>query len=216
MRWMKCSLVVLLATTAVGACDDTTGGDNTGRADVFMAKAAVSSAAAVYAADYVASSMGIINLSQIDSLYFTVTSVSALKQSADTSENSGGWETIQLADSGGRRINLMNLSPTDSIRLARGDIEAGTYKNIRLTFDSITGRVILNEDVTVGTQTFLAGTAYPLRVPSGILKIQGVTFTVAEDSLSKVNLVFDAAQSVDRIVATGSGVLQISPVIHKR
>ena len=216
MRWMKCSLVVLLATTSVVACDDTTGGDNTGRADVFMAKAAVQSAAVTFAADYVASSMGIINLSQVDSLYFTVTSVSALRQSADTAENSGGWETIQLADSGGKRINLMNLASTDSIRLARGDIEAGTYKNIRLTFDSITGRVILKENVTVGEQTFLAGTAYPLRVPSGILKIQGVTFTVAEDSLSKVNLVFDAAQSVDRIVATGSGVLQISPVIHKR
>ena len=218
MRWMKFSLVAVLATTALAACDDATGGDDTGRAEIFMSRTSVANAATEYAANYVAGLTGVLSIGQVDSLFVRVTSVSALHMGSDTSESSGGWETIELADSGGKRINLMGLpaAAADSVKLARGDIAAGTYKNIRLGFDSAAATIVLKDDVTVGGHTFTKGTSYPLRIPSGRLKIAGMTFTVGEDSASAVTLVFDAANSVNKVTATGSGKLQISPVIHKK
>lgn len=217
MRWMKYSLWALVATVAIGACDDATGGDDTGQARVFMSAANLAGGAAEVAAN-ATGEMGSLRVSQIDSMFVRITGVSALRSNADTSETSGGWVSIQLADSGGKRINLLRLPAMggDSMSLARGELEPGTYKNIRLTFDSASASVMLKEDVTVGNHVFLKSTLYPLRVPSGVIKIPTAGFVISEDSTSGVNLVFDAGTSVDRITATGSGRLQMSPVIHKR
>ncbi|HEX6559745.1 MAG TPA: DUF4382 domain-containing protein, partial [Longimicrobiales bacterium] len=210
--------VLLPAVLALSACSDATGTGNTGQARVSMSMAGQGAALRVDHAvgDYVANALGALTVSQIDSMFVRVTSVSALRASADTAESSGGWVLLQLTDSGGKRINLLQLprQGTDSIGLAAGALTTGNYKNIRLQFDSASAVIRLNQDVTVGGVVFTKGTAYSLRVPSGILKIPAAGFTVAADSLSTVNLVFDSNASVGTITATGSGVLSINPVIR--
>jgi hypothetical protein len=197
------------------ACDDSTGGDDTGQLRVFMT--ADASSAATVSDAVAASSFGQLSTDQIDSMYIRITGISALRSTADTADSSGGWVTVELADSGGRRINLLNLpvAGQDSISLARGELEAGTYKNIRMTFDEASAFVVLNENVTVGNTTFTAGTRYTLRIPSNVIKTSA-SFTIAEDSLSAVNLVFSTDASVANITSTGSGQMIMNPVIHKR
>jgi Domain of unknown function (DUF4382) len=199
---------------ALMACSDSTANDS-GEARVFMSASASLGAAA---ANIVSSELGVLNVSQIDSMFVRITAVSALRQDADTSDSSGGWVTIQLADSGGKRINLLKLPKVgvDSIKLAQGSLKAGTYKNIRLIFDSAATSITLKEDVTVGNFNFLKNTPYSLRVPSGVIKVPAAGFTISEDSLSTINLVFEPGTSVQTIVATGSGKLQINPVLHRR
>lgn len=214
MGWKRNMSVLLSVVIVTAACDDSTGGDDTGQLRVFMT--ANASAAAV--SDVIAaSSFGQVSTDQIDSMYIRITGISALRATADTADASGGWVMVELADSGGRRLNLLNLpvAGQDSISLARGELEAGTYKNIRLTFDEASSIIVLSEDVTVGNTTYEAGTAYPLRIPSNVIKTSA-TFTIAENSLSSVNLVFSTDASVANITSTGSGQLIMNPVIHKR
>jgi len=198
----------------LAACNDSTGSGNTGQVRVFMS--AAQSAQSVSEPAFVANSMGTLSVSQVDSMFVRVTAVSALRQDSDTSESSGGWVTIQLADSGGKRINLLKLPQQglDSISLARGELTAGTYKNIRLQFDPASATIRLKQNATVGNFDFTAGTVYPLEIPSGVIKIPAASLRVSADSLTAVNLVFDVNTSVANIVATGSGTLKISPVIH--
>jgi hypothetical protein len=120
--------------------------------------------------------------------------------------------TIQLADSGLKRINVLNLPNEDSVLLATGDLEAGTYKNLRLEFDSAS--ITLKNDVRVGNHDFQKGTPYTLRVPSGVIKVPLTSFTVGEDSVSTLNMEFRRQPSIANIVATGAGVLQMTPVLH--
>jgi hypothetical protein len=211
MGWKRTGSVLLSVVMLAAACEDSTGGDDTGQLRVFMTSQSTA------ASEIAANSIGPIATSQIDSMYIRITSISALRTSADTSENSGGWVTVALADSGGKRINLLRLpvAGQDSISLARGELEAGTYKNIRLQFDSAASFIRLKQTLTVGNTTFTAGTSYPLRIPSNVLKTSA-SFTIAEDSLTSVNLVFNTDASVGNITATGSGQLILSPVIHKR
>lgn len=227
MRLLKRFFFVLPVVIAAGACSDTTGNGDTGQARVYMSRSSDFAAAAVEGAamNYVASSMGgFVALSQVDSLFVKITSISAqrwqgadtAKSEADTSKANGSWVAIQLADSGGKRISLLKLPSEgqDSIPLARGELQPGTYKNIRLQFDSAI--IVLKEDLRIGTFNFQKGTVYPLRVPSGVIKIPTASFQISADSLSTVKLLFGAESSVAKITATGAGALQISPVIHTR
>lgn len=214
MGWKKSASVLLSVVLLAAACDDSTGGDDTGQLRVFMT---ADNAAAQEIGDIAASSLGQVTRAQVDSMYIRVTAISALRSAADTADSSGGWVTVELADSGGRRLNLLNLPVVgqDSISLARGELEAGTYKNIRLQFDEAASFIVLKENVTVGNTTYQAGTAYPLRIPSNVIKTSA-TFTVAEDSLSSVNLVFSTDASIGNMTSTGAGQLIMNPVIHKR
>ena len=212
MRWMK-YLVLLLPVTMTAACGDSTGNDNTGRARVFLS-ASNSGPAAVMSlsADYVDGTMGALSPDNVDSLFVRLTAISLLRIADDTADGSGGWNTIQLADSGLKRINVLNLPNEDSVLLAAGDLEAGTYKNLRLEFDSAS--ITLKNDMRVGNHDFQKGTAYTLRVPSGVIKVPLSKFTVGEDSVSTLNMEFRSQPSIANIVATGAGVLQMTPVLH--
>lgn len=211
-------IVALIPLLALAACGDSTG-SNSGQARVFLsASSSASSTVEGPSANFAANEMGVLTVSQIDSMFVRITAISALRQDADTAESSDGWVTIQLADSGGKRINLLKLprEGVDSITLARSDLKAGTYKNIRLVFDSAAATITLKQDVTVGNFAFLKATQYPLRIPSGVIKIPAASFKVSNDALSAVNLVFDTNTSVGTIVATGSGKLQMNPVLRTR
>ena len=212
MRWTRLS-VLLLPVTMAAACGDSTGTDNTGQARVFMSASGTAASAIMSASvDYTANSMGAVSLDDIDSLFVRLTAISLLRQGEDSADASGGWVTIALADSGGKRINVLNLPDEDSVLLAKGALEAGSYKNLRLQFDSAS--IVLKNEVRVGAHTFQKDSAYTLRVPSGVVKVPLTKFTVGADSVSSLNFEFREQPSIANIVATGSGVLQMTPVLH--
>lgn len=212
MRWMRLSVFLLPLTMAV-ACDDSTGNDNSGQARVFMSVSGNTSAAVVSAsADYVANAMGSLSLDDVDSLFVHLTAISLLRLGADSADTSGGWVTIELSDSGSVPINVLNLPEQDSVLMAQGALEAGDYKNLRLQFDSAS--IVLKNDVTVGGYSFQKDSTYTLRVPSGVIKVPLPKFTIGADSVSTLDLEFQEHPSIANIVATGSGVLQMTPVLH--
>jgi hypothetical protein len=157
--------------------------------------------------------MGSVPLSAIDSINVTLTSIEAINANDST-----GFVSIPLQGTGTHSVNLLKLGTlgSDSTMLARGELTAGTYNNIRLRFDTAT--ITLNQTVLVGNVTYAAGT-YSLTVPSGLssgIKVQGASFTVSEDATTSVTLSFDPATTAGTIVATGSNKLMMSPVMHVR
>lgn len=208
MRWTKLVAILLPATMAT-ACDDAS---NTGQARVFLSVTdEMSASVATASLDYVANTQP-LTLEAVDSLFLRVTSVALLPQGGDSNAVSASWIEVQAADSAGKMINVLKLTEEDSLLLAKGDLPAGDYHNMRLFFDSAT--IVLKEDVTVGGHLFEQGTVYPLRVPSGVVKVPLAKFTVGADSVSTLNLELRERPSVANVVATGSGVLQLTPVLH--
>jgi hypothetical protein len=155
-----------------------------------------------------------LSLSAVDSINLRITAIEALRV------DEGGEETrvtLSLRDNALSMINLLKLpsSDADAWLLARGDIPAGTYTGLRLRFDVASATITLNEAVTVGQQVWEAGT-YPLEVPSGEnngIRIPFATITIGEDATADVVLKFDGNTTV-HTVATGSGTLKMSPVLH--
>jgi hypothetical protein len=210
MRWMKIS-VFLLPAMVVAACADSTGND-TGQARVFMSVSG-DAAAAVAAAPvvYLDGAMQSLVLDNVDSLFVRVTGVSVLR-SDDDPEGTSGWVYLELEESAYKLINVLNLTNDDTLLIAEGALEAGDYHNLRLEFDS--AAIVLASDQTVGSFPFLGGTVYPLQVPSGVVKLPLASFTIGVDAVSTLNLEFREQPSIANITATGSGVLQMSPVLH--
>jgi hypothetical protein len=201
---IACGLVVFTA------CSDSSGPD--GEARVYMSST-TASANLVASASSSSESEGSIPLTAVDSINIVLTSI----QAVSTSDSAGGV-TLSLQGDGTKVLNLMDLSAlgSDSTLVARGDLPAGTYNNVRLRFSSAT--ITLNQDVIVGTSSYPAGT-YDLTVPSGLssgIKVQGSSFTVADDASTSITLSFDETATVGTIVATGANKLMMSPVVHVR
>ena len=155
-----------------------------------------------------------LSLSAVDSINLRITAIEALRTDGDSTEQR---VTLSLRDSALTMINLLDLPSTDSSAwlLARGDIPAGTYNGIRLRFDVATATITLNDTVSVGQQTWLPGT-YPLEVPSAQnngIKVPMASIVIGADSTANVVLKFDGNTTV-HTVATGSGVLKMSPVLR--
>jgi hypothetical protein len=204
--------MIAVAALTLAACGDSTGNEG-GQARVFLSRS--SSANLVANGEELVTAAAPLTTTMVDSIMITITSVEAI-----SAGDSSSWESLALVDSGGRRINLLKL-PTegaDSIRIARGDLEAGNYSHIRLRFDESTATIYLNQAVTLGTNNLARG-SYPLRIPSGGqtgLKIQTASFKIADDSLSTVVLVFDQSSSVGNVTVTGNGTVMMSPVLRSR
>jgi hypothetical protein len=215
--------LVALTAAAVGACDSSTGLDGDAQARVFLTADGVTttSAQSSFTTDLLLQSgMGPIALDAVDSISITLTSVQALRVGADSLAQGGnGFVTLDLTGEGGARINLMQLAEAaDSLLIAAGEIDAGTYTNVRLHYDAETAQITLNRDVTVGAQTFVAG-VHELRIPSGEqtgIKVQLAGFTVGEGDIADVLLTFDTSTSVGNIILTGSGQAMMTPVLHAR
>lgn len=208
MNHKRSFMVLTAAATILAACSDSSGPN--GEARVYIARSASVTATQIEPA---AQSMGSIPVSAVDSINIVLTSIEAI----NTSDTAGG-RSIALTGVGTHSINLMKLSSlaTDSTLLARGELTAGTYNNVRLRFSSATIR--LNTAVSVGNVNYPAGT-YDLTIPSGLssgIKVQGASFTVADDASTSITLTFDPATTVGTIVATGSNKLMMSPVLHVR
>jgi hypothetical protein len=210
MKPIRSMLAVTLFAAIAAGCSDTSGPD--GEARVYMSRSAGLQAAQAAVIDG-STAFGTIPLSAVDSINVVLTSIQAVNVS-----DSAGGVTINLTGEGTKSINLLKLSTlgSDSTLLARGDLPAGTYNNVRLRFSSAT--IKLNQSVTVGQATYPAGT-YELTVPSGLssgIKLQGTSFTIGNDASTSITLTFDPSATVGTIVATGSNKLMMSPVIHVR
>jgi hypothetical protein len=217
-------ILPILAMAALGACVDGTSGN--GRADVrvLMSQSASASASAAPLADAPLAgtlSMDRVARSALDSLNVTITSVEALPAaSSDTvaadsaGEGKGGWVTLALPAP--LVVNLLSL-PADSaaggLQLVRGDLLPGSYRRVRLVVSG--GSVVFKQATTVGQAAFAAGQRVPLEVPSGKIKT-AASFTVGEESVAAVRLVFDPNATVRDVTVTGSGRVKINPVLRAK
>jgi hypothetical protein len=205
----------LLAVSVV-ACGDSTGPGDQAQFNVRFA--ADMSGALASAADGDAAA-AVLSVASVDSINVTLTGVDAIS-------SAGGESYVSLplsATATSGRINLLAL-PTDlggtttGILLSQGSVPAGTYTGVRLRYDVATASITLNQQVTVGQHTFAPGT-YTLDVPSGAqtgIKVPFGTLTLGSDATADVVLTFDAGATIQNVIATGSGKLMISPVLHVR
>jgi hypothetical protein len=213
-------ILPLLAIAALGACGDGTGSN--GRADVrvLMSQGGSASATLLASASLAGESADRVALSALDSLNVTITAVEALPPvSADTTASDsakvgrGGWVTLTLPTP--LNLNLLRL-PTDTaggLQLVRGTLLPGTYKRVRLVVSE--GSVVFKQATTVGQTTFAAGQRVPLEVPSGKIRT-AANFTVGADSTSVIRLVFDPNATVRNVAVTGSGRVNLNPVLRAR
>ena len=204
-------LVLAGALFSATACDST-GPNDDARMNVSLGASSSSQLSAVLLAS--GADLAPLSLSAVDSINIRITAIEALRTDGDSTEQR---VSLSLGDSALTMINLLDLPSTDSAAwlLARGDIPAGTYTGIRLRFDVATATITLNDTVTVGQQTWLPGT-YPLEVPSAQnngIKVPMASIVIGSDSTANVVLKFDGNTTV-HTVATGSGVLKMSPVLH--
>ena len=215
MRSSKNGFFLLVAAVALAACEST-GPNARGEARVFLAASAGASFSAAEGEAIVTQS-GPIALSMIDSLVVDVTSVEANRGGDD----SDGWQTVELLDALEGHINLLALpfEGSDSIRLALGELEVGSYDHIRLRFTENSAMLYLNQEVGMGDGTLLSAGAHAVRIPSGAqtgLKIHTARFEVAEGETARVLLLFDSPTSIGNLHTTGSGAVMMSPVLRAK
>jgi hypothetical protein len=193
------------------ACEDIVG-PGKGSLSVRMSREDAATAAALIAADLVDASVGPVALEAVQSIDVTITAIQVQPEGAD--DDGGPWVTLDLTAPAS--VNLLAL-PTESgtgLLVATDEVEAGAYGHLRLLFSDPT--ITFNQDVTLGANTYTAGTAYPLTIPSGAqtgIKLELGGIEVPEGGAAEVELVFDAALSVDNVLATGAGIL-MTPVMH--
>lgn len=216
----RAALVVGLAAGLVG-CDTGTDPARGGQTEVLLARgsvAAQSLASALVSADASlsrAAAAGPVAIGNVSSIRMNITRVDALPAAADTASESA-WVSLNV-DAGGQIDFLALPAATEGgLTLARGELPAGTYSNVRFFAQNPT--ITLKEPVTVGRQTYPANQEIPLIIPGGEqtgLKT-AISFVVEEGDAPDIKLIFDAGASVDRVIATGAGRLILPPVLGAR
>jgi hypothetical protein len=214
-RITRNSALVLGLALSVAACENTAGPG--GEATVLLSR----SGSTALSMEVLASLSGDANLasvplSSVTSIDVVVSGVDALPANQD--ENSeAAW--VSLGVNGGGSFDLMKLSEAGVV-LARGELAAGDYGNVRLKIASAT--ITFNQSVTVGgsptARTYAADTAHQLTIPSSAqtgIKVPTAGFSISETTGDEVTIVFDAAASVQSVQALPTGV-QMSPVLTAR
>lgn len=153
-------------------------------------------------------SAGNVSLEQVSSIDVTLQSVEALS----LEEDGATWVSLDVEE---QALNLLDL-PEDGIEVARGELEAGDYCNVRFFVGDAT--ITFSEDVSLGGpadgMTFEADTPHDLFIPSAEqsgIKAPTARFTVDEEQ-ENVTIAFDAGESVQTVNLTGNGVL-MTPVL---
>lgn len=210
----KFSAPLLLSALALGACSDGTGPDGNSGARVLLSRGAASASplpAAVAALQ--SATGGPLQLSSVQTIELTITEVEAHRRGTDSTDDSG-WTRIPLTGSL-TTFNLLGLpsDTTTGLLLARGDLAAGQYGDLRLRVGE--AFITLTEGVRVGQSTLAAGQRIALEIPSGVIKT-GASFVVPEDSAATVSVIFDADASVRNVTATSSGQVVMNPVLRAR
>lgn len=122
----------------------------------------------------------------------------------DNETDKEGWIIISNAEQG---FDLLKLQDGKFDLLARQELEAGKYTQIRLTISD-------GMDANGEPKTYVKvdGVKYPLDVPSGTssgLKLNH-PFTITADNETVLYLDFDAEKSVNQ---TGNGTYKLKPTI---
>lgn len=201
-----------------------------GEATVVLSRAGSSasfSEALAGASQDIASAMGNVPLSAVESIDVAVTRVDVLliegadSAAADTtaadSTSEGGksrWYSLDLAEASAIDLISLATDTTGGIALASGELPAGKYGNVRLFFSGAT--ITFKEAVRVGNATYEAGVAHDLFIPSGSqtgIKIPQARFEVGSGEAETVNVLFDASASVRNIVARGPNGILMTPVL---
>jgi len=168
-----------------------------------------------------------VDKEKVDSLFIWVTSIGFLQvdsTEADTTddgeEEEYPWIWMDLDSV--VRIDLMALpSETDSaVVIGDGSIPAGDYRKLRMIVADAS--VFFNETISVGNTAYDMDMEHRVDVPSGAqsgLKTDA-SFTVEADSVTAqplgVNVLFDPDMTFNKVTATGSGRVKISPVLKVR
>ncbi|MGH7475921.1 MAG: DUF4382 domain-containing protein [Longimicrobiales bacterium] len=207
------TLTLLALVLPVAACEDGIGLDGRGTARVTLAQSSMQSA--MVTTDQIMSDAGMasVELELVESIKLQITGVDLLPAGEDD-EAAGGWVTLSVTGGGSAEFDLLAVPDETQagIELARGEVEAGSYSNLRIRFSDAT--ITFNQPVTVGPASFDADTEYDLFIPSGAqtgIKTD-IAFVVEEDATDTVLLIFDGAQSTASITATGSGSVIMAPV----
>ena len=120
-------------------------------------------------------------------------------------------------DGSSHALDLTEL-PEDSsgIEVAAGDLEAGTYRGLRLLFSG--AELVLADSARLGGgsggETYGPG-AYDLFVPSGAqtgIKLPSVRFTMTTDGSETTTVLADTEASIQNVNITGRGFL-MTPVL---
>lgn len=213
---MRSSLATIVAVTAVvglTACEDGTGPAGTGEASVVLKStdgAASSMVAGLSSSPAVATQD--LSLDLVTSISVDVNRVEVLPMGSESSD-AGPWVSIDVST---QTVDLMDLGAT-GVEIAEGDITAGDYRGVRLFLENAT--ITFSEDVTFAggpeEQTFAAGEAHPLTIPSSAqtgVKIPQAEFTVEEGATGTVVIEFDPAASVQNVNVSAQGMM-MAPVL---
>lgn len=231
----KLTLAALGLTLGLVGCESVSEpAFGTGEATVVLSRAGSSasfSAALAGASQDIASAMGNVPLSAVESIEVAVTRVDVLliegadSAAADTTaadttgtdEDEGGesrWYSLELTEASAIDLIKLATDTTGGIALASGELPAGEYGNVRLFFSAAT--ITFKEAVRVGNATYEAGVAHDLFIPSGSqtgIKIPQARFEVGSGESETVNVLFNASASVRNIVARGPNGILMTPVL---
>ena len=207
----------LALTLPLAACDDSTGTSRQTTVLLSQGSSAAASLAPSFSTAVLSASAaaGKVSLDDVSAIQVTVTKVQALPASADENAESA-WVSLNVSERGAINLRALPADAGSGIVLAKGELPAGDYRNVRLFLDmdgAEAPSITFNKEVTVGPKTYPAGT-YPLDIPSAAqsgIKIPGAGFAVGET----VMLMFDGSTSVANVVANPNGV-KMSPVLKAR
>lgn len=228
-------LAVVVTTAALLAgCGDGTGPAGSGSVQVTMSGGGSASGNVQVAASLTPpeARAGVVSASQVSSVEVTIQRVEVGRVGADTAasdtaSDDGGWVELQV-EGGSQTVDLVGLPSSDEgVAVASAELDPGDYENVRLFFSEAT--VTFSEEVTFpggggggqggpGGQTYGAGTAHELFVPSGAetgLEVPTASFTVDGETGATVNVLADTDASIGNIVVTGNGLL-MTPVLTAR
>lgn len=143
----------------------------------------------------------------------TVDKIDVKLDAVELSTSGSGWQRVSYDPALDLDLASLPLAgSTDAINLGQVQVEDGTCE-VRLFVSSV--QFTFNSDVVIGGQTITAGTPVGATIPSGPqtgVKVDGICQVPSTGG--DVNLVFDENATLGTIVATGSGDLKLTPVIH--
>lgn len=241
----RLSLIVASVVAVAGACSDSTGSRAMGSVEVTMQQISdpfASSGAELQLSLTPSEATARVDKDAVDSLFVWVTRIGFLPvdsmgtDSTDADSTAADSTQSDTTDTDADdqypwiwmdldsviRIDLMALpSDTDSVVvIGAGAVPAGDYRKVRMIVDDAS--VYFKQMISVGNREYDIDTEHHVDVPSGAqsgLKTD-LAFTVAADETTgdptAVNLLFDPNMTFDKVTATGSGKLKITPVLKSR
>jgi hypothetical protein len=180
---------------------------------IFLSAVPITAGEAVGALQTVHSLLGGISVEAVDSINVEFLAIAGI-QPGDSVNYAFALPLVTPS----LRVNLRSLpaNGVDSVEIARGVLNNGTYTSIRLRFVAAT--ITFNTTVTSRGRTFEPGT-YPLDMPHGInfaVDVPGAEFVVNKSTKNlAINITFDVASSVSSLTNTDTTNLSMNPIFRR-